>query len=209
MSDVQRTDEWFDKRRGKLTGSAFNEAMNLTAKGEPGAGRKNLIVKLAIERITGRTVETYQNAAMLRGIELEPFARSAYEAHTGELVDEVDFIQHPVYPFIGISPDGLIGDKGMVEIKCPDSQHKHLAALTSGAHAQEYKWQIQGQLWCAERDYNDVVSYDPRFPEHLQLAIVRVYRDDAAISKLEAECLKVEAEIVAVVNQLNKMKAEA
>jgi hypothetical protein len=86
--EAQRTDEWFAKRLGKITGSAFGEVMNLTAKGEPGAGRKNLIVKLAIERLTGKTIDGYQNAAMRRGIELEPFARAAYEAQTGFWVDE-------------------------------------------------------------------------------------------------------------------------
>lgn len=204
--DAQRSDEWFAKRLGKITGTAFSDVMNFTAKGEAGAGRKNLITRLAVERITKQNTESYQNAAMRRGVELEPIARSAYEAKTGELVDEIDFIHHQKHDFIGISPDGLIDKSGMVEIKCPESMHKHLAALTSGAHYQEYKWQVQGQLWCAERDFNDVVSYDPRFPSNLQLAIIRVNRDDSAIEKLESECLKVEEEILSVIKQLNKLR---
>lgn len=205
----QRTPEWFAERLGKITGSVAGDIMNFTAKGEPGAGRKNLIVKLAIERITGAPVETYQNAAMRRGTELEPIALAAYEAKTGVLVETVGVCFNSKYPHVVMSSDGLIDNDGMIEIKAPESQHKHLAALASGSHAQEYKWQIQFQLWCAEREYNDAVSYDPRFPKHLQLAIVRVYRDDLAIKQLESECLKVEAEIQAVIEQLNKFKDAA
>jgi hypothetical protein len=205
--DAQRTEAWFAKRLGKLTGSAFNEVMNLTAKGEPGAGRKNLIVKLAIERITGQTIDGYQNAAMRRGIELEPEARSAYEAATGNLVDQIDFIDHPVHAFIGVSPDGLIDADGMVEFKCPESQHKHFAALTNSAHVREYWYQIQGQMWVAGRQWNDAVSYDPRFPKHLHLAISRVHRDEKAIKELETQCLAVEAEILASVEFMKKLAA--
>ena len=203
----QRTPEWHLERLGKITGSVAGDVMNFTAKGEPDAGRKNLIVKLAVERITGASVETYQNAAMRRGTELEPFALAAYEANTGNLVETVGVCFNSKYPHIVMSSDGLIDSNGMIEIKAPDSQHKHLSALTSGSHAQEYKWQIQFQLWCAEREYNDAVSYDTRFPSHLQLAIVRVYRDDSSIAKLEAECLKVEAEILAVIEQLQRIAA--
>jgi putative phage-type endonuclease len=205
--EAQRTDEWFAKRLGKITGSAFGEVMNLTAKGEPGAGRKNLIVKLAIERLTGKTIDGYQNAAMRRGIELEPFARAAYEAQTGFWVDEIDFIQHPKHEFIGVSPDGLVGNDGLVEFKCPDSQHKHFGALQTNAHVREYWFQLQGQLWVAEREWNDAVSYDPRFPEALQTAICRVHRDEKAINELEAQCLIVEAEIQASVEFMKKLAA--
>jgi hypothetical protein len=205
--DAQRSDEWFAKRLGKITGSAFNEVMAFTAKGEPGVGRKNLITKLAIERITGERIDTYQNAAMLRGIELEPLARAAYEVYTGEWVDEIDFIDHSKHGFIGVSPDGLIGSSGMVEFKCPESQHKHFSALKSNSHAFEYRWQIQGQLWTAQREWNDAVSFDPRFPKSCRLAIKRVYRDEKAIAELEAQCLIVEAEIDASVEFMQKLAA--
>lgn len=205
--EEQRTDEWFEKRRGKITGSAFNEVMNFTAKGEPGAGRKNLVIRLAIERVADDRVETYQNFAMQRGIELEPFARAAYEAKTGAWVDQIDFIDHPKHPFIGVSPDGLIDTNGMAEFKCPESQHKHFGALTNSAHVREYWWQLQGQLWVAGREWNDAVSYDPRFPEHCRLAIARVYRDEKAIKELEVQCLAVEAEIVASVEFMQKLAA--
>jgi putative phage-type endonuclease len=202
---AQRSESWFQKRLGKITGSAAADVMNFTAKGEPGAGRKNLIVKLAVERITGQRIDSYQNAAMRRGTELEPEARAAYEAATGYLADQTDFIVHPNFEFIGMSPDCLIEADGLAEIKCPDSQHKHFAALANAAHVREYWWQIQFQLWVAGREWNDAVSYDPRFPKHLQLAISRVHRDEKAIKELEAQCLVVEAEIQASVEFMKKL----
>lgn len=205
----QRSESWLALRNGKITGTAFSDVMNFTAKGEPGAGRKNLITRLAVERITGQQSENYQNAAMKRGIELEPIARSAYEIHTGEFVEEVAFVQHPKYEFVGVSPDGLLDGNGMVEFKCPDSMHKHLSALLKAEHAQEYKWQLCGQLWVCERDWNDAVSYDPRFPEHLRLAIHRVKRDEKMIYELEAQCLAVESEVQKTIDQLLKLKDAA
>lgn len=205
--DAQRSDAWFAARCGKLTASRFAAVMNVLKDGSPGAARKELVTQLAIERLTGSTVETFQNDAMRRGTELEPEARAAYEAHTGELVEEIAFIQHRTLPFVGVSPDGLLGANGMVELKCPASQHKHLSALLSGEHASEYRWQLQGQLWVAEREWNDAASYDPRFPEHLRLAITRVNRDEKAITQLEAECQKINEEIETVLYQLQQKAA--
>jgi putative phage-type endonuclease len=203
----QRSDDWHALRLGRITGTAFADVMNFTAKGEAGAGRKNLITRLAVERITQQSTETYQNAAMRRGIELEPEARMAYECATGELAEQVPFVVHPKYDFIGVSPDALIGETGIAEIKCPDSMHKHLAALIKAEHAQEYRWQIMGQLWVCGRAWNDAVSYDPRFPEHLRLAIHRVTRDETAIAELEKQCLAVEAEVTKTIDQLKRIAA--
>lgn len=200
----QRTDEWLALRCGRITGTAFTDVMNFTKDGKPGAGRKNLIARLAVEAMTKAQSETYQNAAMRRGIELEPEARLAYESETGYLVDQEAFIVHPDHDFIGVSPDGLIDDDGMVEIKCPESMHKHLDALLNGGHAVEYRWQVMGQLWVAKREWNDVASYDPRFPERKRLAIKRVHRDDKAIKELERECLAVWAEVQETIEKLTK-----
>lgn len=205
--DAQRTEAWFAARCGKLTASRFAAVMNVLKDGSPGAGRKELVTLLAIERLTGSTVETYQNDAMRRGTELEPEARAAFEAYTGELVEEVGFIVHPELPFVGVSPDGLLGADGLVELKCPASQHKHLSALLSGEHATEYRWQLQGQLWVTGRQWVKAVSYDPRFPEALRLAITHVDRDEKAIAQLAAECAKANAEIETVLSQLQQKAA--
>lgn len=204
----QGSAEWLKLRAGKFTGSRFADLMAVTKTG-PAASRANLLVTLALERLTGEPEETFQNDAMRRGSELEPLARGAYEAETGTLVEQAAFLIHPTHSFCGVSPDGLLDADGMLELKCPASQAKHLAALRNGAHAQEYKWQIQGQLWVAGRAYCDAVSYDPRFPEGLQLAIVRVRRDEAAIKALEAACIAANAEVDALVSELTQLRIAA
>lgn len=196
-------------RCGRLTGSRFADVMNVIKDGSPGANRRNLVTLLAVERLTRATVETFQNDAMRRGTELEPEARAAFEAHTGELVEVVGFIPHPVLDYVGVSPDGLLGDDGMVEFKCPANMAKHLEALRSNEHAKEYRWQLVGQLWVAEREWVDAVSYDPRFPEHLRLAICRVHRDEKAIKELAAECEKANDEIEAILSDLKNLKEAA
>lgn len=200
----QRTDAWMRARAGKFTGSRFADLMARTKSG-PSAVRDNLIATLAVERITGTCVETYSNAAMQRGVELEPEARAAYEAQLGDLALEVAWVQHPGFAFVGVSPDGLVGEDGMVELKCPAAMAKHLAALRSGQHAVEYKWQLQGQLWVTGRAWVHIVSYDPRFPKGAQLAITKVLRDEAAICALEAECIAANAEVEGLVNELREM----
>lgn len=202
----QRDDAWFRQRAGKFTGSRFGELMAKTKTG-PSASRGNLIALLAVERLTGACVETYRNAAMDRGVELEEQARQAYEARVGDLCTIPDFIDHPTIPRCGISPDGLMGEDGLVEIKCPASMAKHLDALRTGAHAVEYKWQVQGQMFVTGRAWVDVVSYDPRFPESLRLAITRVLRDEAAIAELAAEIAKADAEVEGVVAELHALAA--
>lgn len=202
----QRTEEWFRSRSGRFTGSRFADLMAKTKSG-PSASRGNLLTLLAVERLTGTCVETYSNAAMARGTELEPEARCAYEVRTGVLVEEVAWIPHPTLDFVGVSPDGLCGETGLAEYKCPSAMAKHLEALRTGAHAVEYRWQLQGQLWVSGRQWVDAVSYDPRFPPGLQLAITRVERDESAIAELEAACIEANAEVDAIVADLMRLSA--
>ena len=201
----QRTEEWLRCRAGKFTGSRFADLMARTKSG-PSASRANLLATLAVERLTGQCVETYSNAAMQRGTELEPLARSAYEARMGVLVEEVAWVPSTELPCAGVSPDGLVGDDGLCELKCPSSMAKHLDALRSGAHAVEYKWQLQGQLWVTGREWVDAVSFDPRWPENLQLAIVRVERDEKAIHELRLACCEADAEVEQIVAELRAMQ---
>ena len=90
----------------------------------------------------------------------------------------------------------------MVELKCPDAMGKHLDALQNGSHADEYMWQIQGQLWVAGREWNDAVSYDPRWPMPMDLAVKRVHRDEKMIAELEAECIAANEEVNEIVKKL-------
>lgn len=204
----QRDEAWFRTRAGKITSSRFGDLMATTRSG-PSASRANLIVTLALERITGTPEATYQNDAMRRGTEMEPLARGAYEALTGELVESIAFVTHPELSFVGVSPDGYIGADGLVEFKCPASSAKHLAALRNGEHAREYRWQIQGQLWVTGRAWCDAVSFDPRFPDGLQLAIKRVWRDDDAIAELRREIIAADDEVEAIVSEFQVLRGAA
>lgn len=205
----QRSQDWFAARAGKLTGSRFADVMNVVAGGKPGANRRALIATLAVERLTGQCVETYCNDAMRRGTELEPEARAAYEAHMGVLCEEIAWVPHPTLDYVGVSPDGLVGDDGLVELKVPANMAKHLAAHLTGEHASEYRWQLQGQLWVTGRQWVDATSFDPRYPADLQLAILRVNRDEAAIEQLAAECAKVNDEINRALDALHGIRAAA
>ncbi|MCK5745975.1 MAG: YqaJ viral recombinase family protein, partial [Oricola sp.] len=114
----QRSPEWFAKRAGCFTASRMSDLMARTKTG-PAASRKNMITTLAVERLTGSCVETYQNGAMLRGIELEQEGLDAYSFECGVAVIAADYLEHPELPRVGCSPDGLVNDDGMVEMKCP------------------------------------------------------------------------------------------
>lgn len=202
----QNTDAWLEARCGRFTASRSADLMARTKTG-PSASRGALLALLAVERLTGKPVETYQNDAMRRGQELEAEARDAYSFTTGNAVQEVGFVEADDLHNTGCSPDGLIGDDGMVELKCPANMSKHLDALRTGAHAKEYRWQLQHQLMVTGRQWVDAVSYDPRYPERLQLAIVRVERDEAAITELREAIDKADAEVEAIVSELNEKEA--
>lgn len=204
----QETQEWMDARAGAFTASRSGDLMAKTRSG-PSASRANLIARLAVERLTGHCVSTFQSAAMARGVEMEAEARDAYSFLRGVVVDEVGYVQHPTIPYCGASPDGLIGDDGLLEVKCPSSEQKHVEALRNGGHATEYRWQLQHQLMVTGREWVDAVSYHPEFPGWLPLAVTRVQRDDEAIRELIDAITEAEQEVQAIVDELKNMKEPA
>lgn len=204
----QESEAWMSARAGNFTASRSADLMAKTRSG-PSASRANLLALLAVERLTGECVQTYQNGAMARGIELEAEARDAYAFTRGVAVQESGYIASADMPHTGCSPDGLIGDDGMLEIKCPASMQKHLDALRTGAHAVEYRWQLQHQMMVTGRAWVDAASYDPRFPEALQLAVTRVARDEKAIDELRAEITMADAEVEAILSELHDMEKAA
>lgn len=204
-NQAQESQDWMLARAGAFTASRASDLMAKTKSG-PSASRGNLLALLAVERLTGQPVETYSNAAMQRGIELEGEARDAYSFHTGNAVQEVGYVPHPTIPRAGCSPDGRVGESGLVEIKCPASMAKHLDSLRTGAHAVEYSWQLQHQLWVTGCEWVDAVSYDPRFPDGLQLAIKRIQRDQEAIILLETAVKIADREVEAMVRELEAMR---
>ena len=179
----QRTPEWFAHRAGRVTASRIADVMAKTKTG-PSAARKNYVADLVAERLTGEAREGFSNAAMQWGTDMEPQARAAYEFLHDASVQEVGFIDHPTLAMAGCSPDGLVGENGMVEIKCPNTA-THIDTLLSGNIAGKYLKQMQFQMACSGRAWCDFVSYDPRLPVEMQLFVQRVDRDGAAIVDIE------------------------
>jgi len=201
--DEQRTDEWFAARLGKVTASRVSDVIARTKSGYS-ASRDNYMAQLIVERITGKQAESFTNAAMQWGTEQEPFARAAYEARTGVMVDEVGFIAHPSIPDAGASPDGLVGATGLVEIKCPNTA-THIETLINGSVPAKYVAQMQWQMACTGREYCDCVSFDSRMPAGAQLWVKRVERDNVLIGEMEAEVAKFLTELTDKVEKLTNL----
>lgn len=200
----QRTEEWFKARLGKVTASRVADVLAKTKTGVS-ASRANYLTELVVERLTGQQAELYMNDAMQWGTDTEPQARMAYEAHKSVLVDEVGFIDHSSIAMFGCSPDGLVGDDGLIEIKCPNSKTA-IETILSGKAPSKYIPQMQTQMAVTGRAWCDFVSFDPRLPEDLQLFVVRVNRDDEYIANLEKEVSAFLQEVDETVTKLKGLK---
>lgn len=192
----QRSDEWFAVRLGKITGTSFPTMSN---------GKKatveTLCLKTAAERLTGVSSDTpYTNAAMENGVDTEALALQAYETTDFSAVQVVGFIELDEY--IGVSPDGLVGDDGGLELKCP-LPHTHLQYLTEKNPHRAYKWQVQGALWVTGRAWWDFVSFCAAFPPHQQLIIERVEPDPECFAKLESGAKYCKQRIREIMDGLN------
>lgn len=184
----QRTEEWHQARLGRVTASRMSDVMGRTKSGY-GAGRANYMAALIVERLTQNPVETYSNAAMQWGTETEPQARATYMLTTGRDVAEAGFDLHQTIADLGASPDGYVGEDGLIEIKCPNTA-THLDTLLSDAIPQKYLLQMQTQMACTGRAWCDFVSFDPRLPDEMQMWIKRIPRDATMIAEIEAETVK-------------------
>jgi putative phage-type endonuclease len=201
---IQGTPEWFAQRLGKVTASRVADVISKTKSGYS-TSRANYLAQLVAERLTGRVAESYSNAAMQHGTDTEPLARMAYEAETGLMVTEVAMIDHPTIPMTGASPDGFVGDQGLVEIKCPNTA-THIDTLLADKTQSKYTPQMQWQMACTGKKWCDFVSFDPRLPEDMQLFVARVERDDAYIAELEAEIQTFLSEVETTVQRLIDLK---
>jgi len=200
----QRSPEWYAARLGKIGASSVADMMAKTKSGYA-ATRANLMARLIVERLTGQTVETYQNAAMQWGIDTEPQARAAYEFAYDRIVIEEGWVPHPEIPDSGCSPDGLVmGGDGLVEIKCPQTA-THIDTLLSGKPEGKYLLQMQWQMACTGRKWCDFVSFDPRMPPHLQIFVRTVPRDDSVIDGITVEMHKFLAEMADKIDKLNAL----
>ena len=190
----QGTPEWQALRVGKLTASRVADMLATVKTGES-MSRKNLRADLIAERLTGSKTDSYSNSAMNWGVETEPQARAAYEVFSYNFVDQVAFVDHPTIANFGCSPDGLVGDDGLIEIKCPYSTAIHLDYIETRNPPTKYMTQMMSQMSVTGRQWCDFVSFDPRLPDGLKLLVVRIERDEEVIAKIETEAIKFLAEV--------------
>jgi putative phage-type endonuclease len=200
---IQGTQEWMRERLGKATASRISDLMAKTRTGW-GASRKNYAAELVVERMTGEPAPRYQNGAMAYGLECEPEARAAYAFVMNVDVAEAGFVPHPTIDMAGASPDGLINDDGLVEIKCPNTATHLDTLLRPQAIDGDYLLQMQFQLACTGRQWCDFVSYDKRLPEPMRLSIARIPRDDKLIAEIEAAVRAFLAEVDAICKALRE-----
>lgn len=210
--DAQRSDAWFASRTGMITASRMHDVMALgeggefksgPRKGQPrpvGAARISYIHEVAAERITGMSRKQISAPALQWGKDVEPHAVAAYEVSTGVIVTPAGFVRHPELPYVGASPDFLVNADGGGEVKCPESQEVHLSTLIEGLPPEHIE-QIQSGLWCTERAWWDFVSFHPYFPDHMQLYVQRVWRDDEYIARLRDACVSFEADVQAILSR--------
>jgi putative phage-type endonuclease len=176
---------WHQARLGCVTASRIADVAARTKSGY-GAARQAYMRQLLAERLTGVAAEVYINAAMRWGTEMEPHAVAAYKEATGVATELVGFLSHPTIAYAGASPDRLVGDEGLLEVKCPTSA-THIDTLLSCEVSERYVLQMQWQMACSGRAWCDFVSFDPRLPDAYAYFITRAWRDDGLIARLEDE----------------------
>ena len=200
----QGSAEWLQARVGKVTASRVHDVVGRSKRDQkPLQAYHDYLAELVAERLTLQTYEHYVNAAMEWGIEQEEFAATAYEVASGEFVDTIGYVEHPTIDGAGASPDRLVGDDGLVEIKCPTTG-THIKTLLSETIDPKYIAQMQWQMACTGRLWCDFVSYDPRLPEEYRLFIKRVERDDEYIADAEAKVREFLDEVSATVEALKE-----
>ena len=203
--DIQRSPEWIQSRLGKVTASRTADVMAQTKSGYS-ASRANYMADLICERLTGSRQAGFSSAAMQWGTETEPQARMAYEIMTGANVIETGFVLHPEIAGFGASPDGLIGDDGLIEIKCPNTA-THIETLLNDKVPNKYIIQMHVQMICTGRKWCDFVSFDPRLPVDMQMFVRRVECDEALAAQIVTEVQAFIAEMETKIEQLKARTA--
>ena len=192
---------WLYERVGFCTASRFKDVMAKLKNGKPSEKRQTYLMELVVERLTGQPNDHFHTSAMQWGEEQQKPSLMDYEAATGVMVEEVGFIKHPTLPYVGCSPDGLIGDDGGWESKSPFNSANHLYTILDGM-PEEHIAQVQGCMLVTGRKWWDFQSYDPRLPAPLRRYTKRIERDDAYITALEAEVIAFNAEVSSLVQRL-------
>ncbi|HTN40915.1 MAG TPA: YqaJ viral recombinase family protein [Asticcacaulis sp.] len=203
----QQSPEWFAARLGRATASRIADIMAKTKTG-PSASRANYMAELIAERLTGTPAERFQNAAMQWGTDNEDAARQQYSFQTELEVDTCGFVGHPSIEMAGASPDGLISEDGLVEIKCPNTA-THIDTLLSGKVPDKYVIQMLWQMACTGRKWCDFVSFDPRLPSDMRIFIRRVHFDAERVAEMEREVIAFLSEVETKITELQAVVARA
>jgi len=204
---AQRTAEWEKARLGKATASRIADIIARTKSGY-GASRANYAAQLISERLTGVKADAFESPAMRWGVEKETEALRLYAFEEDADVIQVGFLDHPRLAMAGASPDGLVGDDGLVEVKCPLTA-THIETLLGQAPPSRYLAQMQWQMAVTGRAWCDFVSYDPRLPLGMRLFIRRIERNDRLIGELEREVKGFLAEIDQTMARLGRLDLQA
>lgn len=199
----QGSKEWLELRLGKLTASRMADVLATTKSG-PSASRKNYLAQLVAERLTGDVAEMYNNSAMAWGTEHEPLARAEYEILHNTSVDQAAFVDHPRVSMCGASPDGLVIDGGLVEIKCPNTA-THIEYLLGQKPPAKYIPQMALQLSCTGRKWCDFVSYDPRMSDEFKLLVIRYEPTAEYLEMVEKEATLFLAEVEETICRLTNL----
>lgn len=189
----QGTPEWFAARCGKVTSSCFGKVMTKGRSKSATWGQMALSYMFEVlgERLTGNPADEIKSKYLDWGHEHEPTARSLYGWIHGETIKLVGFVEHPEIEGVGGSPDGLIGDDGVAEIKCPYTPRKHLETIYQNEIVdKDYLWQCQGNMWVTGRKWLDFISFHPNVPDELQLHVIRIERDEDMIEELEERVVR-------------------
>jgi putative phage-type endonuclease len=201
---IQGTPEWHQARLGRVTASRIADVMMVKST----AGYQNYRAQLICERLTGNPTESFTSAAMQHGTDTEPQARAFYEMETGHDVQQVGFINHSTL-FAGVSPDGLIGDLGGVEIKCPQPA-EHIRTITGGAIKRGYVLQMQWGMVCTGRTWWDFASFCPMLPDEMQMHRQTVVADYELHNEMSAAVASFLADVDAACADLaNRYKRAA
>lgn len=191
---IQGSAEWFAIRAGSLTGSRMYEACAKSKRGEYYASREALLTEKLIERLTGQPAQHFVTDAMSWGNMYEGEARAMYETAKGVLVQECAYFPHPSIAHSGASPDGLVGEDGVIEIKCPTTK-VHLETILAGVVPEQHTYQMAWEIESAGRQWADFVSYDPRLPGNLSFFCIRYEPPEDFRAYLRAEAVKFLAEL--------------
>ncbi|EAZ2431512.1 exonuclease [Salmonella enterica] len=204
----QRSPEWFAARCGKVTASRLYDVIARTKSGYA-ASRQNYMAELICQRLTGKPEEGFTNAAMMRGTELEPVAREMYALNEFDaVISEVGLIDHPTIAGFAASPDGIVNDDGLIEIKCPNTW-THLQTLKTGVPKYQYLLQMHAQMMCTGRKWCDFVSFDDRLPPELAYFKTRINFDEVLAEEIEQEVVKFLTELETEIQNITHQESAA